>query len=359
MAHREQQKNHKTATPRGVFEKVPGSGVWWIRYFDAQKQKHREKVGSKANAIKLYQIRKAAIHHGEKMPANMKRREEPLSAVIDRAISWYQVHRPKSNKTAEQHLTAWKEGLGYRAVADLKPADIDEWLAKHKDWAPGTFNRYKTTLGRALQLEVVAGNLERNVARLVTARQESKGRVRWLKEDEEKRLVEVIKTDWPDYTQSFLIALHTGMRQGEQYSLEWDEIDLERKRIFLDNTKNGSNREVPMNKTCLQAFQELHDRRPEGMKWVFLAAFRKKKKERLLNPRQWFDQAVSTAKIHNFHWHDLRHTFCSRLVMAGVDLLTVSRLAGHSSVAVTQRYAHLSPKHLADAVDVLDKETVA
>jgi site-specific recombinase XerD len=114
-----------------------------------------------------------------------------------------------------------------------------------------------------------------------------------------------------------------------------------------------------MNKTCVQAFTELWERRKalesEGKpvnEWVFQS--RRDEGERLLNPRQWMEDILKDAKVKNFHWHDCRHTFCSRLVMRGVDLLTVSKLARHKSVAVTQRYAHLSPEHLANAVDVLD-----
>lgn len=346
---RTEEKKH-----RGIFEKVPGSGLWWIRYFDAESQKHREKVGRKSDAIALYQKRKSEIRAGAKLPTNMRRSEEPLSSVIDRAITWYESHRPKSVRTAKQHLETIKEELGHKIAANLTPDDVDKWITSHETWSPATMNRYKATMGKALQLAVVSGNLDRNVARLVTARKESSGRVRWLKDDEEKRLAKVIHEDWPDYLQSFIIAVHTGMRQGEQFSLEWNEVDFSRKRIFLDKTKNGTDREVPMNKTCLTAMKELHERRPKDVKWVFLSS--RYTKERLLNPRQWFDEALAKAKVQDFHWHDLRHTFCSRLVMAGIDLLTVSKLAGHSTVAVTQRYAHLSPKHLAGAVDVLDKK---
>lgn len=350
MAHVASKRTEKKH--RGVFEKVPGSGIWWVRYFDADGKKRREKVGRKSDAISLYQQRKADARAGIKLPQKLRHKGETVAQVIDRALEWYKSHRPKSLRTAQTHLEAAKAALGKHLAEDLTPNHVDRWLSGQTDWTDATRNRYKATLGRALQLAVIEGHLLRNVARLVTARKEDNGRIRWLADDEEKRLVEAILARWPEYIQSFCIALHTGMRQSEQFGLEWKEVDFERKKIFLDRTKTYTNREVPMNRTCLAAFEELQARRPEGVSWVFLSA--RYNKERLLNPRQWFDDAVGDAKIENFRWHDLRHTFISRLVMKGADLKTVQDLAGHKSITMTARYAHLAPDHLAGAVELLD-----
>jgi hypothetical protein len=75
--------------------------------------------------------------------------------------------------------------------------------------------------------------------------------------------------------------------------------------------------------------------------------------EPLRTPRQWFEEALEEAKISNFRWHDLRHTFASRLVMAGVDLRTVQQLMGHKTISMTVRYAHLAPEHQLAAVQKL------
>jgi site-specific recombinase XerD len=341
---KKQEKKH-----RGVFEKEPGSGIWWIRYF-ADGKKKREKVGRKSDAISLYQQRKSEIRAGAKLPANLRRKGETLAVVINRAIDWYTSHRPRSLRTASTHLETTKADLGHKVAADLTPDDIDRWISSHKDWTPATMNRYKATLGRALQLAVVSGHLQRNVARLVTARREDNTRVRWLKEDEEKRIIAAINKNCPAQLPAFIVALHTGLRQSEQFSLEWHEVDFERRKIFLDKTKTGRDREVPMSKTCFQVLSELHKKKTNN--WVFLST--RYKGRRLENPRQWFETVLRDAKVENFHWHDLRHSFASRLVMKGVSLQTVSKLLGHASLTVTLRYAHLSPDHLAGAVDVLD-----
>lgn len=75
--------------------------------------------------------------------------------------------------------------------------------------------------------------------------------------------------------------------------------------------------------------------------------------KRILGPRHWFEDAVADAQLRDFTWHDLRHTFASRLVMAGVDLRTVAELLGHKKIQMTMRYAHLAPQHKLDAVNKL------
>lgn len=349
----QQSKKKEEKKHRGVFEKEPGSKVWWVRY-NAEGKIKREKVGRKSDAITLYQIRKSEIAAGVKLPSNMRYRGETLGVIIDRAIEWYISHRPRSLRTAQGHLETAKKALGHILAADLAPADIDKWISAHTDWSPATMNRHKATLSRAIQLAVVDGHLVRNVARLVVARKESSGKIRWLLEDEEERLTAAILKNWPEYLPSFQIALHTGLRQSEQFGLEWADVDFARRKIFIGRTKTGYNREVPLNKTCLAAFEELRAVRPPGMLWVFLSARYKKSPQRLLTPGQWFPDACEAAKVHNFTWHSLRHTFVSRLVMAGVPLPAVQQLAGHKSIVMTARYSHLARAHLAGAVEKLD-----
>ena len=148
------------------------------------------------------------------------------------------------------------------------------------------------------------------------------------------------------------VALNTGMRKGEQFSLEWAQIDLERKRIYLNQTKNGSSREIPLNRTCWTVLKTLYDKRPDDG-----AVFRSSRYNKpLADPKKWFETALRDAKIRNFTWNDLRHTFISRLVMRGVDLRTVQELAGHKSISMTVRYSHLSPQHNQKAIEVLDAQ---
>ena len=143
------------------------------------------------------------------------------------------------------------------------------------------------------------------------------------------------------------IALNTGMRKGEQYRLRWPDVNLEARRITLRKTKNGSVRHIPLNKTALISFEALR-RVSDGDEFVFAS---EKGKAPLQNPRYWWDSVLEKAGIKNFHWHDLRHTFASRCIMAGVDLRTLQQLLGHKTLQMVVRYSHLSQSHELAAVE--------
>src|SRR5271163_2893874 len=120
-------------------------------------------------------------------------------------------------------------------------------------------------------------------ARMVEQRPENNARIRFLSEDEEKRLREAIKKRFPIHMPEFDVALNTGMRKSEQFSLEWAQISLNRKRIRLERTKNGSDREIPLNKTCLSVLEALHAVRPHNGR-LFLSKYGRE----LNNPRASF-----------------------------------------------------------------------
>jgi hypothetical protein len=119
-------------------------------------------------------------------------------------------------------------------------------------------------------------------------------------------------------------------------------------RFFQDSA--GVTDGVPLNAVALSAFKELKARTPKSP-WVFL----NKNGEKLRGSRDWFEPTVEAAGVKEYTWHCNRHTFASRLVMAGVDLRTVAQLMGHRTIQMTMRYAHLAPDHQQNAVERLVK----
>jgi integrase len=140
------------------------------------------------------------------------------------------------------------------------------------------------------------------------------------------------------------------MRKSEILNLKWEQVDLKHGLIFLNVTKNGERREIPINDTLRVTLQGVTRRLDSSL--VFYSPVTGKQYQ---NINRSFATALRRAKIQGCRFHDLRHTFASHLVMAGVDITTVSRLLGHKSLKMTLRYSHLAPSHIANAVNVLDK----
>ena len=154
----------------------------------------------------------------------------------------------------------------------------------------------------------------------------------------------------PQHVPAFDLSIHTGARAGEQFGLRWDRVDLKQKFVQLPNkrTESGKWRFVPLNAIALAALKELRERNPMSP-WVFV----NRKGEKLRGQRDWFEPAVKASGVKDYTWHCNRHTFASRLVMAGVDLRTVAQLMGHRTIQMTMRYAHLAPDHQQNAVERL------
>ena len=148
-----------------------------------------------------------------------------------------------------------------------------------------------------------------------------------------------------------LLALNTGMRRNEIFTLQWPDINFSNKtiRIRSEIAKSKSERYIPMNENLQSVLTKWHSSKSDANGLVFPNAEGKP----FDNIFKAWSRLLKEAEIENFRFHDLRHNFASQLVMRGVDLYTVKELLGHSTITVTERYAHLAPQKLADAVRLL------
>jgi hypothetical protein len=131
--------NESVNKPRGIFERPPKSGVWWIQYF-ANSKRRREKVGRKSDALKLYQRRKAETHAGAKLPPLRNTRGVTISELIDDALLRVQDHKDLRNNISKAEIV--RGDVGTRLADSLTPQDLDQWLKEHCK-TPATSNRYK------------------------------------------------------------------------------------------------------------------------------------------------------------------------------------------------------------------------
>ncbi len=336
---------------RGIYERDPGSGVWWIVYFDQFGKRRREKAGSKSIAIKLYGKRKQQVLEGKKLPELFRKPSINFSQLVGDALA-YSKRNKRSYKTDVPRFASLKEWFGSHAAEELTPKDIESTLARAAEkekWAPSTFNHYRSLMSLSYRLGILNRKVTSNPARSVTHRREDNNRVRFLTVEEEKKLRKVIEAKWASHMPELDLAINTGLRKGSQYSLTWEMVDWNGRMLNVPRTKNEEPIHVPLNDAAIAALRVVHDR-GDGRGRVFQSA---RTGEPLENGRHWFDDAVVEAKIKNFRWHDLRHTFASRLRMKGAPLEDIADLLGHKSLTMTRRYAHLGPNKLHAVVSLL------
>lgn len=190
------------------------------------------------------------------------------------------------------------------------------------------------------------GKLANNPVLKLTMYKEPKGKTRFLSMGDEKRLFEKLG---PIYGPWARLAILTGLRQSEQFRLQWKNVALERGMLTLLVTKAGGVQYVHLNEeatTLLRGFDSW-----QRSKWVFPS----ENPATALDVRNFYNRvwlpALAVAGIEWTTWHDLRHTFASRLAMNGQNEGTIAALLRHSTTGLVKRYAHLSPSHLKAAVE--------
>ena len=327
---------------RGVFEKVPGSGEWWIRYTDCTGRYRREKAGTKGAAIDLYRKRKTEALVGKKLPEKLRRATVTFAEIGRDALAYSKAHKRDYRHDVGRMETLLEWFRDYPADA-ITAQDIERRFAQ-QEWSPATCNRFRALLSLTYRLAMQNGKTKDNPARLVKHRLENNARIRFLSAEEETALREAIDKRCPEHLHEFDLALNRGMRVSEEYGLTWADVSVARRLLTIPRSKNGWTRHVPLNQAAIRALKVLRDR--NGTTGFVCGG--------APGPRHWFEPALKAAKVTDFSWHCLRHTFASRLVMAGVDIRTVQELLGHKTIAMTVRYSHLAPKHTLAAVERLD-----
>ena len=297
----------------------------------------------------------------------------------------YGPHVTAVNKAGQATLAAINLQFAHlfgRPLASISKADWDNFKAKRLNdgISPSTVNRdldrLKASLFQAVEWKVLTENPLRGVKRITRGIED---RVRFLSKKEDKALRAALEAreikaklrresgnqwrrergkatlpavaGYSDHLMPLiLLGLNTGMRKGELTALSWGDIDLSNKVLTVraGYAKSGDVRHIPLNSEALSVLKSLRKHKLGQGKLFDVGSF----------ARAW-KSVLLTAKIEDFRFHDLRHTFASNLAMAGVALNTIRELMGHSDIEMTIRYAHLAPSHKAEAVAALVKKPVA
>lgn len=288
---------------------------------------------------------------------------------------WATAHRKDGTATVARLRRCFEGELGGKQLTEITPWLIEKWRSRRVKTgkAQSTINRdlsaLKAALNRAVDWDVIDANpitkvkptkLDRaGVARYLTDTEETSLRNALAERDAKARVARANANKWrkergypqmpallyADHLKPMvLLALNTGLRRGELFNLRWADVDLDRASLTVQGAgaKSGQTRHVPLN---VEAHAVLRDY-PRPYDLVFPG----KCGNRLNNVKKAWAGITKAAGLTDFRFHDLRHSFASRLVMVGVDLNTVRELLGHADIKMTLRYAHLAPEHKAQAV---------
>jgi len=232
-----------------------------------------------------------------------------------------------------------------RELTDFNPAHIEGYkLYRRKEVSGSTVNRELALLKRMFNL-AIDWELFRdlNPVRKVKFFREFNTGMRTLSPEEEERLLRIAA---PYFQDLILFDLNTGLRSGELFTLQWSDVDFEKNILSVFAPKTQKTRCIPINSAARKVLEAWAlGRKNEFVFYNFETG------KPFVDLKTGFARACEKAGITGVTWHTLRHTFASRLVNRGVDIVTVKELLGHSSITVTMRYTHtnLDSKHAAVA----------
>lgn len=357
------------AKVKGIY-KQPGCNLYYIRYVGLDGKIKREATHSKdyKEAEGILIDKKKIVKDGKEPEPIKKIPNHMFEELVKAYKKW--AERQRSYKSKKYLIDQLKDDFSNLPLRSFNTMVVEQYQSDRtvrdrrktkeklpKGNKPATINRLTATLKhmltKAVEWELVEEGILKKVRR-VKQLEENNGRLRFLTQEECQRLIDCCN---PLLKPIVVIALNTGLRKDNILSLEWNvNIDLNHGFIFVTQTKNGKRLETPMNQTVRDTLNSLYKgtkERPRRIDIPFVF-YDPTTERRYKDIKRSFATACKKAGIKDFTFHDLRHTFASHLVMAGVDLATVSKLLGHKDIKMTLRYAHLAPSHMINAVKMLD-----
>lgn len=376
-------RRKRDKAPRGVYQ--PRKGLWGIRFACGAgcPFPHKELVGPvKGDAIRAYHERKQRAHaqpgwcprkeRGEalterRLERERERRRVTFDSYCDDFIEWATKHH-RSWRKDKSRLSRVRPVLTGKKLDEITTGDVERFLDSlaegERAVTPATRNRYRDLLSgmfkRAKRLGLVVANPVQGIPKA----KEAGGRVVYLPPATKTRPAfeeEALRDALGEGLRpAFTLSVNTGLRWSEQAALEWRDVNVLTGMVTVARSKNGDGRAISLNAPARALLLDLslERQRPDDPdEPVFSLAYR--------TVARAFDQAVKAAQaklreagrdaslLDGYTWHCNRHTFASRLAMAGVDPLSVQKLGGWRTLAMVQRYAHLSPDHLRAAVERL------
>jgi integrase len=338
----------------------------------------KAKAGEVVHGVDVQESKKQAKRE------TLKAKDSKLDSFLDKTyLPWLET---RNAKTAAKTIKVIKTGFPHfldKQLDAITVYEVERWRSEKSKakMKPATINSYVNPLKGAMSRAVEWGTIDSHDLHKVKALKVDNSRIRFLDKKEEPALRTTLKIrdkrikderengnkfrqqrsypllpelrdyHFADHLEPLvLLAMNTGMRKGELLNLRWENVDLINNVVTIkaENAKSGKARHVPLNnesKRTLVGWQR--DTKEQGY------VFEGEPNKPITDVKKAWGNLLDEAKIEEFNFHDLRHHFASKLVMAGVDLNTVRELLGHANLDMTIRYAHLAPEHKAAAVNLI------
>ena len=327
---------------RGIVQRKDRKG-WWVRLY-ANGRQQWFKCDTKSQAKALYGRLKAEHREGKYFN---KAKPVPFREIAEEYLHVTDSRRRRKGDDRSR-MKRWLSAFGEQDAATITARQIEKVLTdlQAEGRKPATLLRHLTVLKATFNRARRLGVLRENPAAFIKTAKPNNVLIRYLTEVQESQLFEMLPVAYHDVV---IVAMHTGLRQGELLRLTWADIDWNVGVITVQESKADERQRIPMNSTVVGVLSKL---KGEGVPAPLDPVFGHD--ARYL--RRAFERAVKRAGLSPFRFHDLRHTFASRLAMQGANDRTLMALGRWKSSAMLTRYAHLSPAHLWEAVEGLTKE---
>jgi len=354
--NREKPKSVRKSVRDGVFERSDRKG-FWISYIDASGKRRKEKVAAhtRTQAASILSAVKTRI--GQNKALGVTVATDITTKDLFARYKRYQRTRLRATtfERLDGILTTLQQNIPLLAKEITRRTVADFISLRAETVRPGTIAKEVTVLKHALKLAVEWELLPTNVAQGAKLPKIPSGRTRYLSPTELKSALGAwgrIRAAGEDVITApawmrapIALAAFTGMRRGEMLSLHWRDVDLQNRRLYLRETKNGALRVLALNDLAIHVLNSLSMGEPSDLVLAGIDAAKLSVYTRRL---------FADLGIHDASFHTLRHTAASWLAMSGVDLYAVGQVLGHKTPRMTQRYAHLSPSYMAGAIGKLD-----
>jgi integrase len=316
---------------------------YWVDVRDSEGKRWRKKIGPSKRVAQDAQrdllVKRSkgewGLGEGKKVPFSDLCRDY-LSDYVKVNLSLHNQRR--ADDMIHQHLIPC---FGSLYVGKIKKQDIEKYMSERlQKISPSTVNREFARLRHLLNWAKDRKIIKENPCQGIRALKEPPGIVRYLTEEEMKRLPQLFQA-MPEWLRPiFTVAFFTGLRRSEVVNLKWSNVNFREKVIRVTDTKTGEPRAVYITPPVDEALRSITTRIDTDLIFPHITPD---------NVTVAFSRACRSVGLKDFRFHDLRHNFASYLTMKGYPIVTVQRLLGHRDIRMTLRYSHLSETHLREA----------